>query len=69
MKDLEIENKETNSLMEYNKDKFYIGQFKNINGQIKSEYLIADQSALYNLVSENSFICASVRLLVPPTTG
>ncbi|MFL2764012.1 MAG: tRNA (adenosine(37)-N6)-threonylcarbamoyltransferase complex dimerization subunit type 1 TsaB [Dehalococcoidia bacterium] len=52
-----IENKETNSLMEYNKDKFYIGQFKNINGQIKSEYLIADQSALYNLVSENSFIC------------
>lgn len=51
------ENKETNSLIQYNKDKFYIGQFKNIGEDIKSEYSIVDQNQFYNLISIDSFIC------------
>jgi len=52
-----IQNIETNALIQYNKDFFYFGQFKNYNGHIESNYRIADQNQFYELISENSLIC------------
>ena len=51
------QNSKTYSLMEYNKDKLYIGQFNNLSEEIESKYSIISQEQLYYQISENSFVC------------